>query len=153
MIGFLKSHKIFCSRLLCLVLITGALGVYQSHARIWAAEVEENEKKIAEVEAWNREVLASENGTADFEDGSYEGAGIGFGGEIRVEVVVEDGEITEISLLEAKGEDVAYLTTAESILDDILKAQSADVDTVSGATFSSTGIRDAVSDALEQAVG
>lgn len=153
MIGFLKSHKIFCSRLLCLVLITGALGVYQSHARIWAAEVEENEKKIAEVEAWNREVLASENGTADFEDGSYEGAGIGFGGEIRVEVVVEDGEITEISLLEAKGEDVAYLTTAESILDDILKAQSADVDTISGATFSSTGIRDAVSDALEQAVG
>ena len=153
MIGFLKSHKIFCSRLLCLVLITGALGVYQSHARIWAAEVEENEKKIAEVEAWNREILASENGTADFEDGSYEGAGIGFGGEIRVEVVVEDGEITEISLLEAKGEDVAYLTTAESILDDILKAQSADVDTVSGATFSSTGIRDAVSDALEQAVG
>ena len=132
---------------------TGACGVYQSHARIWAAEVEENEKKIAEVEAWNREVLASENGTADFEDGSYEGAGIGFGGEIRVEVVVEDGEITEISLLEAKGEDVAYLTTAESILDDILKAQSADVDTVSGATFSSTGIRDAVSDALEQAVG
>ena len=153
MIGFLKSHKNFCSRLLCLVLITGALGVYQSHARIWAAEVEENEKKIAEVEAWNREILASENGTADFEDGSYEGAGIGFGGEIRVEVVVENGEITEISLLEAKGEDVAYLTTAESILDDILKAQSADVDTVSGATFSSTGIRDAVSDALEQAVG
>ena len=153
MIGFLKSHKIFCSRLLCLVLITGALGVYQSHDRIWAAEVEENEKKIAEVEAWNREILASENGTADFEDGSYEGAGIGFGGEIRVEVVVEDGEITEISLLEAKGEDAAYLTTAESILDDILKAQSVDVDTVSGATFSSTGIRDAVSDALEQAVG
>ena len=153
MIGFLKSHKIFCSRLLCLVLITGALGVYQSHARIWAAEVEENEKKIAEVEAWNREILASENGTADFEDGSYEGAGIGFGGEIRVEVVVEDGEITEISLLESKGEDAAYLTTAESILDDIIKAQSADVDTVSGATFSSTGIRDAVSGALEQAVG
>ena len=153
MIVFLRSHKNFFSRLLCLVLITSALVVYQSHARIWAAEVEENEEKIAEVEAWNREVLASENGTADFEDGSYEGAGIGFGGEIRVEVVVEDGEITEISLLEAKGEDVAYLTTAESILDDILKAQSADVDTVSGATFSSTGIRDAVSDALEQAVG
>ena len=153
MIVFLRSHKNFFSRLLCLVLITGALMVYQSHARIWAAEVEENEKKIAEVEAWNREVLASENGTADFEDGSYEGAGIGFGGEIRVEVVVEDGEITEISLLEAKGEDAAYLTTAESILDDILKAQSVDVDTVSGATFSSTGIRDAVSDALEQAVG
>jgi len=153
MIVFLRSHKNFFSRLLCLVLITGALVVYQSHARIWAAEVEENEEKIAEVEAWNREVLSAENGNEDYEDGSYEGSGVGFGGEIRVEVVVENGEITEISLLEAKGEDVAYLTTAESILDDILKAQSADVDTVSGATFSSTGIRDAVSDALEQAVG
>ena len=74
------------------------------------------------------------------------------GGEIRVEVLIEDGEITEINILEANAEDDAYLTTAESILDDILKAQSADVDTISGATFSSTGIRDAVSDALEQAV-
>ena len=69
-----------------------------------------------------------------------------------MEVLIEDGEITEINILEANAEDDAYLTTAESILDDILKAQSADVDTVSGATFSSTGIRDAVSDALEQAV-
>ena len=150
---FLKTHKNFISRALCLVLLLAALMGYQSHARTWAAEAEEREAEIAEIEAWNREVLASENGTADFEDGSYEGAGIGFGGEIRVEVVVEDGEITEISLLEAKGEDAAYLTTAESILDDILKAQSVDVDTVSGATFSSTGIRDAVSAALEQAVG
>ena len=69
-----------------------------------------------------------------------------------MEVLIEDGEITEINILEANAEDDAYLTTAESILDDILKAQSADVDTISGATFSSTGIRDAVSDALEQAV-
>ena len=152
MIVFLRSHKYFFSRLLCLVLITGALVVYQSHARIWAAEVEENEEKIAEVEAWNREVLSAENGNEDYEDGSYEGSGVGFGGEIRVEVLIEDGEITEINILEANAEDDAYLTTAESILDDILKAQSDDVDTISGATFSSTGIRDAVSDALEQAV-
>ena len=99
------------------------------------------------------EVLSAENGNEDYEDGSYEGSGVGFGGEIRVEVLIEDGEITEINILEANAEDDAYLTTAESILDDILKAQSADVDTISGATFSSTGIRDAVSDALEQAVG
>ena len=152
MIEFLKTHKNFLSRLLCLVLIIGALGVYQSHARIWAAEVEENEAKIAEVEAWNREVLAEENGTADYKDGTYEGSGIGFGGEIRVEVVIEDGAINEINILEANDEDSAYLTTAKSILDDMLKAQSADVDTISGATFSSTGIRDAVAEALEQAV-
>lgn len=149
---FLKTHKNFISRVLCLVLILAALIGYQSHARTWAAEVEEREAEIAEIEAWNREVLAAKEGTAEYEDGTYEGSGIGFGGEIRVEVVIEDGEIAEINILEAQDEDAAYLTTAETILDDIMEAQSAEVDTISGATFSSTGIRDAVTEALEQAV-
>ena len=149
---FLKTHKNFISRVLCLVLILAALIGYQSHARTWAAEVEEREAEIAEIEAWNREVLAAKEGTAEYEDGTYEGSGIGFGGEIRVEVIIEDGEIDEINILEAQDEDAAYLTTAETILDDIMEAQSAEVDTISGATFSSTGIRDAVTEALEQAV-
>ena len=149
---FLKTHKNFISRALCLVLILAALMGYQSHARTWAAEAEEREAEIAEIEAWNREVLAEENGTAEYEDGTYEGSGIGFGGEIRVEVLIEDGTINEINILQADDEDDAYLNTAEVILEDIINAQSAEVDTVSGATFSSLGIRDAVTDALEQAV-
>ena len=149
---FLKTHKNFISRALCLVLILAALMGYQSHARTWAAEAEEREAEIAEIEAWNREVLAEENGTAEYEDGTYEGSGIGFGGEIRVEVLIEDGTINEINILQADDEDDAYLNTAEVILEDIINAQSAEIDTVSGATFSSLGIRDAVTDALEQAV-
>ena len=149
---FLKTHKNFISRALCLVLILAALMGYQSHARTWAAEAEEREAEIAEIEAWNREVLAEENGTAEYEDGTYEGSGIGFGGGIRVEVLIEDGTIKEINILQADDEDDAYLNTAEVILEDIINAQSAEVDTVSGATFSSLGIRDAVTDALEQAV-
>ena len=149
---FLKTHKNFISRALCLVLLLAALMGYQSHARTWAAEAEEREAEIAEIEAWNREVLAEENGTAEYEDGTYEGSGIGFGGGIRVEVLIEDGTINEINILQADDEDDAYLNTAEVILEDIINAQSAEVDTVSGATFSSLGIRDAVTDALEQAV-
>ena len=42
---------------------------------------------------------------------------------------------------------------AEEIIPAIIEAQSADVDTISGATFSSTGIKDAVAQALEKAVG
>ena len=149
---FLKTHKNFISRALCLVLLLAALMGYQSHARTWAAEAEEREAEIAEIEAWNREVLAEENGTAEYEDGTYEGSGIGFGGEIRVEVLIEDGTINEINILQADDEDDAYLNTAEVILEDIINTQSAEVDTGSGATFSSLGIRDAVTDALEQAV-
>ena len=149
---FLKTHKNFISRALCLVLILAALMGYQSHARTWAAEAEEREAEIAEIEAWNREVLAEENGTAEYEDGTYEGSGIGFGGGIRVEVLIEDGTINEINILQADDEDDAYLNTAEVILEDIINAQSAEIDTVSGATFSTLGIRDAVTDALEQGV-
>lgn len=66
-------------------------------------------------------------------------------------VTVENGTISEIEITSADGEDKAYLFMAEDIIPKIIEAQSADVDTVSGATFSSTGIRDAVSEALKQA--
>ena len=66
-------------------------------------------------------------------------------------VTVENGTISEIEITSADGEDKAYLSMAEDIIPKIIEAQSAEVDTVSGATFSSTGIRDAVSEALKQA--
>jgi len=70
---------------------------------------------------------------------------------ITVLVTVENGTISEIEITSADGEDKAYLSMAEDIIPKIIEAQSAEVDTVSGATFSSTGIRDAVSEALKQA--
>ncbi|WP_243096224.1 FMN-binding protein [Roseburia intestinalis] len=70
---------------------------------------------------------------------------------ITVLVTVENGTISEIEITSADGEDKAYLSMAEDIIPKIIEAQSADVDTVSGATFSSTGIRDTVSEALKQA--
>ena len=52
----------------------------------------------------------------------------------------------------AEKEDGAYLAMAEDIIPKIIEAQSAEVDTISGATFSSTGIKNAAEQALEQAV-
>ena len=86
-----------------------------------------------------------------YPDGRWEGGAKGFGGMITVLVTVENGTISEIEITSADGEDKAYLSMAEVIIPKIIEAQSADVDTVSGATFSSTGIRDAVSEALKQA--
>ena len=48
-------------------------------------------------------------------------------------------------------EDAAYFDAASSLLDTILEEQSTDVDTVSGATFSSNGIIHATEDALRKA--
>lgn len=86
-----------------------------------------------------------------FKDGTYTGEGSGYGGTIQVEVTLADQEITDISVVSAPGEDGAYLSQAEGVIDSVISAQSTDVDTVSGATFSSTGILNAIDDALGKA--
>lgn len=86
-----------------------------------------------------------------FKDGTYTGEGSGYGGTIQVEVTLAGQEITNISVVSAPGEDSAYLSQAEGVIDSVISAQSTDVDTVSGATFSSTGILNAIDDALGKA--
>ena len=87
-----------------------------------------------------------------YEDGMYTGKADGFGGKIQVEVKIEKSKITEINVVSAEKEDGAYLSMAKDIIPKIIAAQSADVDTISGATFSSTGIKNASGQALEKAV-
>ena len=98
---------------------------------------------------------AEDTATADsdnvYKDGTYTGEAEGYGGTIQVEVTLAGDEITSINVVSAPGEDSAYLSQAESVIDSILSAQSTDVDTVSGATFSSTGILNAVDAALGKA--
>ena len=108
-------------------------------------ETEENPKSEKEdAEDKEEEDLAYKNGT-------YTGEGQGFGGIIQVEVTLENDTITDIQVVSAPGEDSAYLSQGEGVISTILAAQSTDVDTISGATFSSTGIINAVNDALGKA--
>ena len=99
------------------------------------------------------DTAASEAAEAEgqYVDGTYDGEADGFGGTIAVEVTVEGGQITDLAITSADGEDSAYLSNAEAIIPKIIEAQSADVDTISGATFSSTGIRNAAQEAIEKA--
>ena len=86
-----------------------------------------------------------------YRDGTYTGSAQGFGGAITVQVTLANDEITDIQVTSAPGEDSAYLSQGEGVISSIISAQSTDVDTVSGATFSSTGIINAVVDALGKA--
>ena len=159
------KYKNFTVRFLSLLLISAALFAYNSVAAQRQRMVEENEKKISEVEAYNESMASMENqrmnsegnyGTetdqAVYTDGNWEGIGMGFGGDIKVAVSVSDGRIISVEILEAKAEDAAYLKMAETLTLDIVDAQSTEIDTISGATYSSKGILDAVSDALSKAV-
>ena len=86
-----------------------------------------------------------------YKDGTYTGDGQGFGGNIQVQITIADDTLTDIQVVSAEKEDSAYLSQGKAVIDRILEAQSTEVDTVSGATFSSTGILMAVEDALGKA--
>lgn len=86
-----------------------------------------------------------------YQNGTFEGSGTGYGGMITVQVTLKEDAITEITVVHASGEDSAYLAQAENVISSILNEQSTDVDTISGATFSSTGILEAVNQALTKA--
>lgn len=87
-----------------------------------------------------------------YKDGTYDGEAKGFGGNIRVSLTVKNDIITEINVVSADKEDSSYLASAKNIINTMLNKQSTDVDTVSGATFSSTGIKNAATIALSKAL-
>ena len=191
------KNQNFYMRVLCLVVIIGAVLFYNSRTqekeyqtqneeltkRIDALEkqqqeiltaLQENfdaqEKAKAESEKQKAEAAKSEENadntentnniektdstdTADqvYKDGTYIGDGQGFGGNIQVQITIADDTLTDIQVVSAEKEDSAYLSQGKAVIDRILEAQSTDVDTVSGATFSSTGILMAVEDALGKA--
>ncbi len=143
----------YIGKLASLVLILAVLFAYQSVAKAREAQVAQNQAEIAEIDAYNRELLRQQGGgSASYEPGTYTGEGQGFGGAITVSVTVSETEIEAIEVLTHAGEDPAYFSTAESVVDAVLRAQGTDVDTASGATFSSLGLLDAINAALEEAV-
>lgn len=84
-------------------------------------------------------------------DGTYTGVGEGFKGEIVIDVIVENGEITAINIVEhEETKDIAE-PAFEEIPNKIIESQSSFVDTYSGATYASKGIIEAVENALATA--
>jgi uncharacterized protein with FMN-binding domain len=79
------------------------------------------------------------------------GVGEGFGGDITVEVTLEGETITNVEILEHSESEGISDPAIEEIPAAIVEANSTDVDTVSGATYSSEGIMAAVNAALESA--
>ena len=93
-------------------------------------------------------VLCCIPAVAETADGVYEGTGAGLNGAIKVSVTVSGGKITEVKVLEHSETAGISDPAIEKIPAAIVEAQSADVDIVSGATFTSKGIIEAVKNAL-----
>ena len=140
----------FWVRLVSMLAIVGVLLGYNS-----VLDVRAKEDEIAQLSAQvagNGQSDSGNGGSTNYKDGTYTGEADGFGGTIQVEVKIEKSKIAEINVISAEKEDGAYLSMAKDMIPKIIDAQSADIDTISGATFSSTGIKNASEQALEKAV-
>ena len=83
-----------------------------------------------------------------FTPGTYTGEANGLNGAIKVEVTVDANKILEVKVLEHNESPGISDNAIKNIPESIIEYQSLNVDTVSGATYSSKGILEAVKNAL-----
>lgn len=121
-----------------------------------ADSVGKNQPAVSQLDAEEKKTEAAEEttekaaaqGDIDLADGSYEGTGTGFHGTVRVSVKIKDRLITAIDVLSHSDDESFFDRAKEGVIQSILSSQSMDVDVVSGATYSSRGIINAVKNAL-----
>lgn len=116
-------------------------------ATVWT---DPNVKEGIVTETANEDVVDSTNVT--YNDGTYEGVGQGHGGDITVSVTVTDGKLTNVEVVSQNETEAIYSSAVDTIIEGVIANNgTTNVDAVSGATESSSGIMDAVNDALSQA--
>ena len=125
--------------------VAGSLSGYE--APVYAATQEETPAKKEETKEKKEEKKTAAKGTFDLEDGVYKGTGTGYAGDITASVLIKDKQIVSIDIL-SSSDDAAFFTRAKAVIDKIIEGQTLEVDTVSGATYSSRGIISAVKNAL-----
>ncbi len=123
--------------------VAGTLSGYQPP--VYAAQ--EQMDFVKEETTKSEEQAQVAKGSFDLTDGVYKGTGTGYAGDITVAVQIKDKQIVAIDIL-SSSDDAAFFKRAQAVIDKIIKGQTLDVDTVSGATYSSRGIISAVKNAL-----
>lgn len=150
--------KDFVIRLTCLLVL---VGIFVSYDVVLA--MRDKDEQIAQLRAQVEDTQFSSGSTdavgADaseedgvYRDGTYTGSAQGYGGMVTMEVAIEKGKLQDIRVISASNEDASYWSMATQMIPKMIEQQTAEVDTVSGATFSSVGIFNAVADALNQAM-
>jgi len=86
---------------------------------------------------------------AGFRDGTFSGIGSSRRGDVQVSLVVQGGRVASVSITHATTQYPTRLIA--SLPGEVVSRQSAQVDLVSGATYSSLAFRGAVQQALQHA--
>ena len=93
-------------------------------------------------------------GLAPIEGDVYSGSGTGYAGQVTVEVIISDGEMVAINVVESSDTPGLSDSAFDEIIAAVLANQSVEgVDMIAGATGSSEGILEAINNALSAIVG
>ena len=111
----------------------------------------EDQAAVAERKEALATQVASTSGT--YTDGVFQGVGYGFKGDITTEVEIVNGEIIRVEVVDHRDDRKWFNWANRALPQNIIDAQSADVDVVSGATYTSLGIIEGVSEALNSSRG
>lgn len=144
---------------LAILMVTVLTGYKTPQAKKYEASETEDISQIKEALAKESTAATAETtkknttkkgkkGAIDVKDGTYKGSANGYGGKVTVNVTVSKKMMTAIDVVSAPGETDSFFQRAKGVIDEMLTAQSTDVDVVSGATYSSNGIIGAVKNAL-----
>ena len=144
---------------LAVLMVTVLTGYKTPQAKKYEASETEDISQIKEALAKESRAATAETtkknttkkgkkGAIDVKDGTYKGSANGYGGKVTVNVTVSKKTMTAIDIVSAPGETDSFFQRAKGVIDEMLTAQSTDVDVVSGATYSSNGIIGAVKNAL-----
>ena len=87
-------------------------------------------------------------GGGKYKDGVYAGEGLGHNGPIKVTVTVQGGKIKEVAVTQHSDSPGVSDQAIQKVPKDIVEKQTWEVDSVSGATNTSKGIKEAVKNAL-----
>ncbi|MDO5118376.1 MAG: FMN-binding protein [Eggerthellaceae bacterium] len=137
--------KYFGIKVFNLVIIVAALVMFSS----WAAKANAHDQMVEE------QIAAAERAAnrGDYTtDGTFEGSAQGYGGPVKMQVVIENGYIESVTILDASKEDEAWLDMCVGLPDEIVKAQTTSIDVVSGATYTSAGILNGTTEALQKSL-
>lgn len=132
--------------------------VYDPDSIAHVAQAQASELQTAEAtserQTANNPVIESNFGMdiGTLNDGTYTGSARGYKSVITVQLTIVGGKISAITVV-SEGDDEPYFSNARAIIQRVLASQSMNVDTVSGCTYSSTGILMAIKNALLQAAG
>lgn len=126
----------------------GAIAGTATAAAIGGTVLVGNLVSVPAAETVSEQQVTEKKAKGNYKDGVYTGKGDGFRGATQVQVTVEDGNIVDITVLSFQDDGEFFRKAQSAVINAILAEQTPDVNAVSGATFSSNSIMDAVADAL-----